>query len=211
MWFRVSALVVAAMLTSGADVAAQPSQLRVMAAPHARLGSFRSFHVLPTPLRADRAQRRGSYDPMAVRSRANRALWDEVQRGLVDRGYVDSEWMPDFVVAIYASIDEQLDLDAWLYGYTRAPKWWSLGSLDDSPTLFPAGTVLVDVVDPETLDVLWRGAGSATIAADPLENARAVLAVATTIVQRFPRARPVVIANARVGASRSRLHQSDLR
>jgi hypothetical protein len=132
---------------------------------------------------------------MAVHSRANRALWDAVQRGLVDRGYVDTEWMPDFVVAIYASIDDRLDLDAWLYGYTHAPRWWSLGSLDDSPTLFPAGTVLVDVVDPETLDVLWRGAGSATITADPLENAREVLAVATTIVQRFPHARPAVIAN----------------
>lgn len=195
MWFRVSALVVAGMLTSGADVTAQPSQVRVMAAPHARIGGLRSFHVLPTPVRADRAQRRGSYDPMAVHSRANRALWDAVQRGFVDRGFVDSEWMPDFVVAIYASIDEQLDLDAWPYGYTHAPRWWSLGRLDDSPTLFPAGTVLVDVVDPETLDVLWRGAGSATITADPLENTREVLAVATTIIQRFPRAQPVVIAN----------------
>jgi hypothetical protein len=195
MWFRVSALVVAGMVASVADLTAQPSQVRVMAAPHARIGGFHSFHVLPTPLRVDRAQRRGSYDPMAVHSRANRALWDAVQRGLVDRGYVDTEWMPDFVVAIYASIDDRLDLDAWLYGYTHAPRWWSLGSLDDSPTLFPAGTVLVDVVDPETLDVLWRGAGSATITADPLENAREVLAVATTIVQRFPHARPAVIAN----------------
>lgn len=197
MWFRVSALMAAGLLTLGAAAGAQPSKVRVMAAPHARITNFRSFHLLPTPLRPDRTLRRDVYDPMAVRSRANHALWQAVGREFVDRGYVDTEWMPDFVVAIYASVDERLDLDAWLYGYSHAPAWWSLGSVDESSTLFPAGTVVVDVVDPETLDVLWRGAGMATIRADPLENATEVVAVATTIIQRFPRAKPVVIARER--------------
>lgn len=197
MWFRVSALVAAGLLTLGVAGGAQPSTVRVMAAPHTRITDFRSFHLLPTPLRADRVQRRGTYDPMAVHSSANRALWQAVERGLVERGYVDSEWMPDLVVAIYASSDERLDLDAWLYGYAQSPPWWSSGRIDESPTLFPAGAVVVDVVDPETLDVLWRGAGTTAISADPLENARDVLAVAMTIVQRFPRARPMVIARAR--------------
>lgn len=197
MSFRVSGLVAAGMLTLGSIAGAQQSNVRVMAAPHASITGFHSFHVLPTPRRHDRAQRRGTYDPMAARSVANRALWLAVERELVERGYVDTEWMPDFVVAIYASADERLDLDAWLYGYTLAPQWWSLGVVDESPTLFPAGTVVVDIVDPETLDVLWRGAGTTTIGADPLDNAREVLAVATAIIQRFPRAKPVAIASGR--------------
>ena len=197
MWFRVSALVAAGLMTLNSASGAQLSKVRVMAAPHARITEFRSFHLLPTPLRGDRVTRRGAYDPMAVHSRANRALWKTVERELVDRGYVDSEWMPDFVVAVYASIDERLDLGAWLYGYAHSPAWWSLGRIDESSTLFPPGTVVVDVIDPETLDVLWRGAGSAAITADPLESAREVLAVATTIIDRFPRANPVVIAKRR--------------
>ena len=197
MWFRVSGLVAAAILTSGSLAGAQRSNIRVMAAPHARITDFRSFHVLPTPLRHDRALRRGAYDPMAVHSRANRALWQAVEGALFERGYADTEWMPDFVVAIYASVDERLDLDAWLYGYTHAPSWWSLGTVDESPTLFPAGTVVVDVVDPETLDVLWRGAGTMAIGADPLENAREVLTIAAAIIQTFPRAKPVAIAGGR--------------
>lgn len=197
MWFRVSALAAVGLLALSAAGGAQPSKVRVMAAPHTRITNFRTFHVLPTPLRLDGLRRRGAYDPMAVHSRANRALWDAVERELVDRGYVDTEWMPDFVVAIYATIDERLDLDAWLYGYTHAPEWWSLGRVDESPVLFPAGTVVVDFVDPESLDVVWRGAGATTISADPLENAREVLAVAATIIQSFPRAKPVVIAHDR--------------
>lgn len=197
MWFRVSALITAGLLTFPAAGGAQTSNIRVMAAPHATLSNFHSFHLLPTPLRVDRLPRRGTYDPMAVHSRANRALWQGVERELVDRGYLDAEWMPDFVVAIYASIDERLDLDAWMYGYTHSPRWWSLGGTDESATLFRAGTVIVDVVDPETLEVLWRGAGTAAITADPLENAREVVSVATTIVQKYPRARPVVVARAR--------------
>jgi len=197
MWFRVSALATAGLLTLGSAAGAQPSKLRVMPAPHARITDFRSFHLLPTPLRPDRALRRGTYDPMAPHSRANRALWQAVGRELVDRGYVETEWMPDFVVAIYASVDERLDLDAWLYGYTHSPAWWSLGSADESSAIFPAGTVVVDVVDPETLDVLWRGAGTATIHADPLENATEIVAAATTLIQRFPRAKPLVVARDR--------------
>jgi hypothetical protein len=185
------------MLTLGSIAAAQSSTVRVMAAPQAKIADIRSVHALPTPFRHDRMQRRSTYDPMAPHSRANRALWTTVERELFERGYVDAEWMPDAVVAIYASTDEQLDLDAWLYGYTHAPHWWSLGSIDRSPTLFPAGTVLVDVVDPETLDVLWRGTGLATIGADPLENTREVLAIASAIIQRLPRARPVVVAKGR--------------
>ena len=197
MWFRVSGLVAGGLLAFGSIAVAQPSTVRVMAAPQAKIADIHSVHVLPTPFRHDRAPRRGQYDPMAPHSRANRALWTTVERELFERGYVDAEWMPDAVVAIYASVDERLDLDAWLYGYTHAPRWWSLGSVDQSATLFPAGTVLVDVVDPESLDVLWRGTGLATIGADPLENTREVLAVAAAIIQRFPHARPVVVAKAR--------------
>ena len=197
MWFRVSPLVAGGILTLGSIATAQQSNVRVMAAPHTWITEYRSFHVLPTPLQSNHLQRRGMYDPMAAHSRANRALWQAVERELHDRGYVDSEWMPDVVVAIYASIDERLDLGAWLYGYTCAPPWWSLGTADEPSTLFPAGTVLVDVVDPETLDVLWRGAGTVAITADPLENAREVLAVATAIIQQFPRAKSAAIANGR--------------
>ena len=197
MWYRVARVVAAAILTLGSTADAQQSNVRVMAAPHARITDFRSFHLLPTPLRTDRAQQHGLYDPMAVHSRANRALWQGVARQLEERGYVDCEWMPDFVVAIYASIDERLDLGAWPYAYTYSPEWWSLGGIDESATLFPAGTVVVDVVNPETLDVLWRGAGTTTIGADPLENAREVLAVATAIIDKFPRAKPMAIAKTR--------------
>jgi Domain of unknown function (DUF4136) len=197
MWYRVVGLIAGGLLTLGPIAGAQESNVRVMAAPHARITDFRSFHLLPTPLRPDRVRRRDVYDPMTVHSAANRALWKAVARELVDRGYVDSEWMPDFVVAIYASIDERLDLAAWSYGYTYSPRWWSLGAVGDAWTLFPAGAVVVDVVNPETRDVLWRGTGTATIAADPLENARELLAVATAIIDRFPRAKPVVIANMR--------------
>jgi hypothetical protein len=197
MSFRISGLVAGGLLTVVSVAAAQRSTVRVMAAPHAKIADIRSVHVLPTPLRHDRAPRRGQYDPMAPHSRANRALWTTVERELFERGYVDAEWMPDAVVAIYASVDERLDLDAGPYGYTHAPHWWSLGGFDQSPTLFSAGTVLVDVVDPETLDVLWRGTALATIGADPLENTREVIAVASAIIQRLPRVKPVVVAKGR--------------
>ena len=196
MRYRVSGLIAGGLLTLGSIVGAQQSNVRIMAAPHARITNFRSFHLLPTPLRLDRVRPRDVYDPMAVHSLANRALWHAVAREFVDRGYVDTEWGPDFVVAIYASIDERLDLSAWPYAYTYSPRWWSLGGVDEA-SRFPAGTLVVDVVNPATLDVLWRGTATASIGADPLENTRELLAVAAAIIDRFPRAKPVIIARGR--------------
>src|SRR5947209_3898971 len=184
MWYRASSLMAAGLLTLGSVAPAQHASLRVMAAPHARVTGFHGFHLLPTPFRPDRVRPRNAYDPMAVHSTANRALWQTVARELVDRGYVDTEWMPDFVVAIYASTDTRIELGDWSYGYNYAPQWWSLGASDSAATLCPAGTVVVDIVNAETLDVLWRGTGTASLGADPLENAREVLTVATAIVDR---------------------------
>ena len=58
MSFRISGLVAGGLLTVVSIAAAQPSTVRVMAAPHAKIADIHSVHVLPTPFRYDRAPRR---------------------------------------------------------------------------------------------------------------------------------------------------------
>lgn len=191
MRFPVS-LALVAMLALPAE--AQQYNVRTMAAPNVSLTKFHSFHLLPTPHRHDGARKSGAYDPMVSSSITNRALWATVGGELEALGYTDSEWMPDFVVAIYATTHEHLDLGMWPYGYHYSPRWWQLALPESTSALYPEGTVIVDVVNPETLDVLWRGAASIAVDHDPLENAKRLMNAAAAIVDKFPHAKPVIVA-----------------
>jgi len=197
MRLHVSAIATAALLLLSGGASAQPYSLRTMTAPKVSIAQLRSFHLMPTPLRRD-GMRGAAYDPMQNGTAANRVFRRIVADEFVDRGYFDSEWMPDFVVAIYASSRGALDLSSWQYGYAYSPSWWPEGSGATSTTYEP-GTVVVDVIDPETLDVLWRGAAIARMGANDLANTNALLEAAIGIVSHFPRAKPIVVA-ARAGA-----------
>src|SRR5690242_19665978 len=194
MRYSVSLLLVGGALAVGAVASAQGYDTRTMAAPNAPLSRFHSFHLLPTPRARSGAHRSGAYDPMVSSSIANRALRAAVGCELEGLGYHDVEWTPDFVVAIYAATREPLDLTAWDYAYDRSPSWWSMSELDQSPTMYPQGTVIVDVVNPETLDVLWRGSATIALDHDPLVNAKELTNAAAAIIDRFPRATPIAVA-----------------
>ena len=153
--------------------------------------------MLPTPARRDGARRSGAYDPMVPNSVANRALRVTVSGELGPLGYHEAEWIPDFFVAIYATTRQRLDLDLWNYGYHSSPPWWSTTLPDHTSISYPEGTVIVDVVSPETLDILWRRSATIALDHDPLENAKELVNAATAVIDRFPRARPIVIASPR--------------
>jgi hypothetical protein len=168
-----------------------------MTAPNVKVTQFRTFHLLPTPLRRDGVRKTGAYDPMVNNSLANRALRQTVANEFEALGYVDVEWSPEFVVAVYATTHARLDPGIWAYGYLYWPQWWSMTIPDQTLTTFDEGTVVVDVVDPETLELLWRGSARASIGSDPLENAKQVVTIAAAIIDRFPRAKPIVVASKR--------------
>lgn len=159
-----------------------------MAAPKVKLTEFHTFHLLPTPRQRDGQIRSGAYDPMVSNSITNRALRATVKSTFESRGYVDVEWMPDVVVAVYASARDKLDVAQWQYGYPSWPGWWRTG-MSQYATVYKEGTVIVDVVDPQTLDLLWRGSATARLGDDPVENTKELQKVAVAIVEKFPRAK----------------------
>jgi hypothetical protein len=166
--------------------------VRTMAAPKVTLTEFRTFHLLPTPPRRDGYVPSGDFDPMVSNSITNRALRASVQSALESRGYIDVEWMPDFVVAVYASARDKLDLTQWQYPYLRGPRWWV--GVPAYGVEYKEGTVIVDIVNPETLDLLWRGSATATLSEKPDAMTKELQKAAKAIIEKFPRAKagPVV-------------------
>lgn len=184
----------AALVIGTLSGCAQSFDVRTMAAPKTTLTEFHTYHLLPVPRRLDGRAGSGAYDPMVNNSITNRALRDAVDRAFQDRGYLDVEWMPDFVVAVYASAKEKLDITQWQYGYPYWPRWWWDGVPQQTITQYIEGTVIVDIINPDTRDLLWRGTATATLGDDATENTRQLQKAAAAVISKFPKAKARAVA-----------------
>jgi hypothetical protein len=103
--------------------------------------------------------------------------------------------MPNFVVAVYASAKEKLDITQWQYGYPYWPRWWWQGVPQQSISQYTEGTVIVDVINPESRDLLWRGTATAALGDDPAENTRQLQKAAAAVIGKFPKAKVRAVAS----------------
>ena len=196
MRHQLSRLVVASVVAFGGLACANSYNVRTMTAPTTAVTEFHTFNLLPTPRRRDGQIASGTYDPMVNNSITNRALRETVADALRNRGYGEVERNPDFVVAVYASAREKLDLTQWQFGYSAWPRWWWVGVPPQTVRQYDEGTVVVDVIDPHSLDLLWRGTATAQLGEKPEANTKELQKAATAIIDKFPRAKPgAVVAN----------------
>ena len=183
---RVAALAALAALAATGAACAPSFQVRTMAAPDAGMLTYTSFRMLPGPARSDGRPTTGSDDPMITNSIANRALRARIVRSFQDRGYVMDERNADFGVAFYATAREKLDLTSWDYGYPGQPGWGRYGQ--PGVAQYTEGSIVIDVVNVEKRQLVWRGEGVAILSDDASDNVTQLAKAAEAIVAKFPRA-----------------------
>jgi hypothetical protein len=163
-------------------------------APQARFEGLGRFRVLTPPTRRD--GRRLPNDPMLVNSIMNEAMRSNIVDAFKSRGYALDPSHPDFNVAYYASARERLDVTTWDYGYpTRWGGWYPRPAYAVRP--FTEGTVIIDVIDSKSNELLWRGRGVSRVSDDPEEYQKNLREAVTAIIGKFPMISPPHIAAAR--------------
>jgi len=164
--------------------------VRTVTSPHADLVALHTFNVMSQP--KGQAPDATSSDPMLVNSITNRALRADLVKAFQDRGYVLADH-PDFSVAFYASTKQKLDVTYFDYGYPYYPYWWGgWGPGFDPYARAPPSTrrarFVVDVVDPQNNELLWRGQGVANVSTTRSSTSRISLKTVTAILEKFPQA-----------------------
>ena len=189
---RMTPLLTAAVVLTLAACAVEP-QVRTAVSPDDGLGGLHTFSILPAPRRIGGGE--WSNDPMRVSSGSNRVLRNALLQGLVSRGYAVAGSSPDFAVAYYATSKDKLDIMRWDYGYPWWPRWWRgwgprgpVGPME--ATEYAPGTVVVDVIDPRTGELLWRGKGLAPVSDDEGAYELHLQETVRAILARFPRPQP---------------------
>ena len=159
-------------------------EVRTIAAPGAPLTGRTTFRILPAPVASGPAL--GTIDPMLENSITYQAIREELRTAFESRGYRYSPQAADLDVAYYATAAPVLDLRTFNYGYD----WRGFPRQAIDVYQYEQGTVIVDVIDPETRHLLWRGEGKAAVSTDPARYAEQLRKAVHEIVKRFPPATP---------------------
>ncbi|HEY2067905.1 MAG TPA: DUF4136 domain-containing protein [Gemmatimonadaceae bacterium] len=212
---RTTLLLIAGAVATTITGCSSGVQVRTTAEPGANLSGLHTFAVLSPPARAANATPLSANDPMLDNSITNRALRTDLQQAFQSKGYVPApETNADFNVAYYAGTREKLDTTYW--GPTMSPGWryrywgrrnWAwpyyggsyYGGLNPwggaSVSSYTQGQVIVDVTDPRSQQLLWRGQGVEPVSSDPNTYASDMQKVVTAIVKKFPQASPSAVAS----------------
>ena len=180
---RIRSAVVLCALATVATSCSSGIDVRTMAAPDFSLAGRMTFHILPVPLHNGRQL--GPNDPMLANSITNQALYEDIRRAFEARGYRPARrGRADFEIAPYASAREALDIQTYNYGYT----WRGWPRQYTQVTPYTRGTVIIDIVDPGTHQLMWRGRGVAAISDDPDTYVKELGKVVKAIVKKVPSA-----------------------
>jgi hypothetical protein len=112
-------------------------------------------------------QRRISRDPLA-----NNQIWSNdvkqaIRTDLAEHGYVEAtSGHPDFYVAFYVGLKDRYDVNAMGYGlpvFHRRGWWGWPGGYDVWSVPYTQSTLIVDVIDAKTNQLVWRGYDTDTL------------------------------------------------
>jgi hypothetical protein len=179
----------AAILVAAAT-ACNPVTVRTTVAPDAHLANLRTFTIATPKVKKANAVSDNN-DPMLSNSISNQALRQDLTMDFQAKGYTLTSNSPSFAVAYYASAQQKLDVTDWDYGYSYWGYhrfWRGYGYPVETVQQYTEGTVIVDVIDPATKELLWRGQGQANVSQDPSTYTAELAKTVQAIVAKFPAA-----------------------
>lgn len=153
-----------------------------MAAPGAepRLQQLHTYAWLPDPAN------RPSREPFLRED-----VMQAADRKLASKGFqrVDASAHPDFLLGWHTTTQEKTkmeDVNAF-YGYPWGPYGGALGPAQVAVP-YTQGSLILDVVDPASKQLLWRGDAQADLGSNPspADSAKKIDEAAGKILERFP-------------------------
>jgi Domain of unknown function (DUF4136) len=113
-------------------------------------------------------QRRISFDPLADNQIWANNVRDAIRTDLTNHGFVEAtNGQPDFYVAFYVGLKDRYDVNALGYGMpVFRPRfgWWGWPRGYDAWAVpYTESTMIVDVIDARTNQLVWRGYDTDTL------------------------------------------------
>ena len=169
-----------ALLGVLANLACAPFRVKVDYDPDVDFTALRSYAWLA---RAEPSEANPFADNPLLRKRVREA----VEQNLVSRGYVvASQGAADFQMTFHVTLEDRTVAygpTGWSYGHSRHS--YGYGGSSISSQSFQQGTLILDAVNADGTQLLWRGWVSGAVPTSDTDRERVALAV-REILARFP-------------------------
>jgi hypothetical protein len=108
-----------------------------------------------------------------------------MDKQLAEKGYTINADDPHFVIVYHLGVEERVDVTNW--GYSYGPYWGPWGSNVDVYH-YQEGTLIVDFIDYETKQLIWRGTAQKALSSRPdPDRAEAIIAdIVERMLRNFP-------------------------
>jgi hypothetical protein len=170
------------------SVACSGVRVRTDYEPEADFTALRTFAWIDPPVREEpRSEPALATDPFTHNSLIDKRVRDEVEALLSSRDYqkaADGE-TPDFLLR-YELVNREVTRDSPVFisgGYARRGYASDVGYYRS--TTYEEGTLILDVIDPGTQRIAWRGWGTSAARDGQMEPER-LSKVIHAILERFP-------------------------
>jgi hypothetical protein len=116
----------------------------------------------------------------------DKRIKNAVNSQLVAKGYESKSINPDFLVVYHVGVKNKIDVQDW--GYMYGPRGYRWGGRDISVQQYSEGTLILDVVDPRTKQLIWRGVAQGVVdpGASPEKKERKLSEAVSKILGKFP-------------------------
>lgn len=102
---------------------------------------------------------------MQTNTLLDKRIRNAVNAELESRGMAIDTENPDLLIAYHTGIDQKVNVTDWGYSYPRYYGGWGGGNVD--VTTYDEGTLIVDLIDYKTKQLVWRGAATKALASNP--------------------------------------------
>jgi len=129
-----------------------------------------------------------------IKVQAEDPLWNDRIQNAIDSELTAKGWQRvpsggDAALAAYGSTKTQQSLQTWYDGFGGGWGWRGFGGLGYATTTTEntqVGTLMVDVFDGNTKQLVWRGSSSATLSGNPEKNEKKMNKDVADMFKKFP-------------------------
>jgi len=108
-----------------------------------------------------------------------------VESELTQKGLASATGDADVFVVTHASVGKQIRIDADTWGY-RGRWHGGWGTTTANVSEIPVGTLVVDLVDAGSKELVWRGIASETLASNPEKSEKRINKVVKKLFKKYP-------------------------
>ncbi len=118
---------------------------------------FKTFSFLPAP------------PELAQNQLVAKRISAAIVKQLATKGLTKSDSNPDLNIAVYTEVKDKVDITRYGYGYAPyySYGYWGRGMGGTSVQQYEEGTLIIDMVDANQKEMVWRGMASKALPSYP--------------------------------------------